>query len=84
MDSIYEKRPWLKNYPDGVPQDLEITSDTERSARIAVAVPRYGVGTLLVFHGVKKLTDQATREIVDSQCDAPGMRKLVLDLCRPV
>ncbi len=28
MDSIYEQRPWLKNYPDGVPHDLEITSDT--------------------------------------------------------
>ncbi|UCF85324.1 MAG: AMP-binding protein [Desulfobacteraceae bacterium] len=28
MDSIYEKRPWLKNYPEWVPHDLEITSDT--------------------------------------------------------
>jgi long-chain acyl-CoA synthetase len=28
LDSIYEKRPWLKNYPDGVPRDLEIQSDT--------------------------------------------------------
>jgi len=28
MDSIYEKRPWLRNYPKWVPHDLEITSDT--------------------------------------------------------
>ena len=28
MDSIYEKRPWLKNYPAWVPHDLEITSGT--------------------------------------------------------
>ena len=28
MDSIYEKRPWLKNYPDNVPRDLEIQFDT--------------------------------------------------------
>jgi long-chain acyl-CoA synthetase len=28
MASVYEKRPWLKNYPEWVPHDLEITSDT--------------------------------------------------------
>ena len=28
MDSIYEKRPWLKIYPEWVPHDLEITSNT--------------------------------------------------------
>lgn len=28
MDSIYEKRPWLKNYPAWVPHDLEVTSGT--------------------------------------------------------
>jgi len=28
MDSIYKQRPWLKNYPDGVLHDLEITPDT--------------------------------------------------------
>jgi len=28
VDSIYEKRPWLKNYPAWVSPDLEITSDT--------------------------------------------------------
>lgn len=28
MDSVYERRPWLKNYPEWVPQELEITPDT--------------------------------------------------------
>jgi long-chain acyl-CoA synthetase len=28
MTSIYEKRPWLQNYPEWVPHDLEIGNDT--------------------------------------------------------
>ncbi|MBN2032513.1 MAG: AMP-binding protein [Deltaproteobacteria bacterium] len=28
MTSLYEKRPWLKNYPEWVPDDLDITPDT--------------------------------------------------------
>ena len=28
MDSIYEARPWLKNYPPNVPHDLELPSGT--------------------------------------------------------
>ena len=28
MESIYENRPWLRNYPEGVAPDLEITPDT--------------------------------------------------------
>jgi len=28
MSSIYEKRPWLKNYPDWVPYDLQIGDST--------------------------------------------------------
>lgn len=28
METIYTKRPWLKNYPEGVPHDLEITDAT--------------------------------------------------------
>jgi long-chain acyl-CoA synthetase len=31
MASVYERRPWLKNYPDWVPPDLEITPDTALS-----------------------------------------------------
>ena len=28
MHSIYEKRPWLKNYPEWVPHDIQIGNDT--------------------------------------------------------
>ena len=28
VNSIYEKRPWLKNYPEWVPHDIEIGNDT--------------------------------------------------------
>ena len=28
VDSAYEKRPWLKNYPAWAPQEIEITEDT--------------------------------------------------------
>jgi long-chain acyl-CoA synthetase len=28
MESVYEKRPWLKNYPEWVPHDLQIKPDT--------------------------------------------------------
>lgn len=28
MDSIYDKRPWLKTYPEWAPHNLEITHDT--------------------------------------------------------
>jgi long-chain acyl-CoA synthetase len=28
MESVYGKRPWLKNYPDRVPHDLHLTDET--------------------------------------------------------
>jgi len=28
VDAVYEKRPWLNNYPDWLPHDLKITTDT--------------------------------------------------------
>ncbi|RJR41046.1 MAG: long-chain fatty acid--CoA ligase [Desulfobacteraceae bacterium] len=31
MESVYQKRPWLKNYPAWVPHDLDITPDTALS-----------------------------------------------------
>ncbi len=40
MDSIYKKRPWLKNYPSSVPHDLKITRDTALSDFIASAARR--------------------------------------------
>lgn len=40
MTSIYKSRPWLKNYPETVPHDLEITRDTAISDFMASATRR--------------------------------------------
>jgi len=40
MDSIYEKRPWLKSYPDWVPHDLEIGPETAIGDFMASAAKR--------------------------------------------
>ena len=40
MDSTYESRPWLKNYPKWVPKDLEITDATAISDFKAAAARR--------------------------------------------
>jgi long-chain acyl-CoA synthetase len=37
VTSIYEKRPWLKNYPEWVPHDIEIRHDTAIGDFIASA-----------------------------------------------
>jgi long-chain acyl-CoA synthetase len=38
--SIYERRPWLKNYPEGVPHDLDLTADTALSDFLRSATRR--------------------------------------------
>jgi len=40
MNSIYEKRPWLKSYPDWVPHDLEIGPETAIGDFMASAAKR--------------------------------------------
>lgn len=40
MTSIYKNRPWLKNYPETVPHDLEITRDTAIGDFMASAARR--------------------------------------------
>jgi len=49
MKSIYEKRPWLKNYPEDVPHDLEITSDTAVGDFRASAARRPGAPAVYYF-----------------------------------
>jgi long-chain acyl-CoA synthetase len=84
MDSIYEKRPWLKNYPDGVPQDLEITSDTaindfRRSAAGRPEAPAvYYFDHVITYGEIDRLSDSLAAAF-----DAFGMKKgdrIVLDL----
>ncbi len=84
MDSIYEKRPWLKNYPDGVPQDLEITSDTAINdfRRSAVGRPKapavYYFDHVITYGEIDRLSDSLAAAF-----DAFGIKKgdrIVLDL----
>lgn len=84
MDSIYEKRPWLKNYPDGVPQDLEITSDTaindfRRSAAGRPEAPAvYYFDHVITYGEIDRLSDSLAAAF-----DAFGIKKgdrIVLDL----
>jgi long-chain acyl-CoA synthetase len=49
MASIYEKRPWLKNYPDWVSHDLEITRDTALSDFKASAARRPDAPAVFYF-----------------------------------
>jgi long-chain acyl-CoA synthetase len=84
MDSIYETKPWLKNYPDGVPQDLEITSDTaindfRRSAANRPKAPAvYYFDHVMTFGEIDRLSDSLAAAF-----DAFGIKKgdrIVLDL----
>jgi len=48
----YEKRPWLKCYPDGVPSDLEIPEKSVIEI-IDKAVEKWGDKTSIIFYGNK-------------------------------
>ena len=48
----YEKRPWLKRYPDGVPADLEIPEKSVIEI-IDKAVEKWGNKTSIIFYGNK-------------------------------
>jgi long-chain acyl-CoA synthetase len=49
MDLIYEKRPWLKNYPDPVPHDLKIGSETALDDFIISANRRSDAPAVMYF-----------------------------------
>jgi long-chain acyl-CoA synthetase len=52
MDLIYEKRPWLNNYPDQVPHDLKIGSQTALNDFIISAARRPDAPAVLYFDRV--------------------------------
>ena len=52
MDSIYEARPWLKNYPGHVPHDLEIGLDTALGDFRASAARRPDAPAVYYFEDV--------------------------------
>lgn len=75
MDSIYEKRPWLKNYPDSVPYDIEITGETALADFRASASTRGEEAAVYYFdHAISYSTvDQM------SDCLAAALRDLGLN-----
>ena len=84
MDSIYEQRPWLKNYPEGVPHDLEMTSDTalndfKRSALSRPEAPAvYYFDHVITFGEIDRLSDSLAAAF-----EAFGLKKgdrIVVDL----
>jgi len=64
MASIYEKRPWLKNYPDHVPHDLDLTIETalgdfKKSAALNPYAPAiYYFDHEIAFKQVDRFSDQ--------------------------
>ena len=84
MESIYEKRPWLKNYPDEVPHDLEIGADTaladfrSSAARLPQAPAVYYFDHAITYGEIDRLSDSLAAAL-----EALGLRKgdrMVLDL----
>jgi long-chain acyl-CoA synthetase len=84
MASIYEKRPWLKNYPESIPHDLPITSDTaigdfRRSAARRPETPAlYYFDHAIPYGEVEGLSKALAAAFVDS-----GLKKgdrIVVDL----
>jgi long-chain acyl-CoA synthetase len=63
MESIYEKRPWLKNYPERVPHDLEPRSDTairhfqESAARVPERPAVYYFDRVISYGEIDRLSN---------------------------
>ena len=84
MDSIYEKRPWLKHYPEWVPHDLEIGDETAigdfqaSAARRPEAPAVYYFDHEISYGEIGRLSDSLSAAFYDL-----GLRKgdrIVLDL----
>ncbi len=71
MDTIYESRPWLKNYPPWVPKDLEITTATALSdfkasaARRPEAAAVYYFDHVITFGDIDSLSDRLAAAFSD-------------------
>lgn len=66
--SVYEERPWLKFYPNGVPTDVEIPKKSLVQA-FDEATERWKDKTALIFYG-KKIKYEELREKVDRFANA--------------
>ena len=84
MASVYEKRPWLKNYPDHVPHDFDLTNETalgdfKKSAALNPYAPAiYYFDHEISFNQVDRFSDQLAAAFEDL-----GLQKgdrIILDL----
>ncbi len=84
MGSIYERRPWLKNYPEWVPHDLEITSDTALSDFKTSAVRRPETPAVYYFdHVISYAEIDQLSDALAAAFDDFGLKKgdrVILDL----
>ena len=61
--SIYEERPWLKSYPDGLPSDINIPL-LSLSQAFDEAAERWKNKTAIIFYG-KKISYRELKDLVD-------------------
>jgi len=59
----YMSKPWLKYYPEGVPEEAEIT-DCSVPDLLDQTVEKYGPKTALIFYG-KKISYTKLKELID-------------------
>jgi long-chain acyl-CoA synthetase len=84
MGSIYEKRPWLKNYPEWAPGDLEITRDTaigdfeKSAARVPDAPAIYYFNQVITCRQIDRLSDQLAAAFQDMGVEKGD--RIVIDL----
>jgi len=64
MKSIYEERPWLKQYNPGVPSEIDIPTDKSVIDLFDEAVEKWNGRTALIFYG-RKINYKELKEKVD-------------------
>lgn len=76
MGSIYEQRPWLERYPDGVPADVDVPIKSVGDA-FDEAAEKWAERTAVIFYG-RKFSFKELRDKVDRLANAfsqLGIRK---------
>ena len=85
MDSVYEKKPWLKNYPEWVPHDLKITPATAIGDFQSSAISRpqnpavYYFDKEISYEKIDKLSDSLAAALSDFGLKKGDRNKLFFD-----
>ena len=84
MESVYEKRPWLKNYPEWAPGDLKITGDTaigdfeKSAARVPDQPAVYYFDRVMSYGEIDRLSNQLAAAFQDMGIEKGD--RIVIDL----